>query len=62
MNVLFRYILREVLVSSLIGAVLFTFVLFLNQIGPVMELLVRASVSPAEVGRLFVLTLPQSLP
>ncbi len=62
MNVLFRYILREILVSSLIGAVLFTFVLFLKGIGPVMELLVRASVSPAEVGRLFVLTLPQSLP
>lgn len=62
MNLLFRYILREILVSSLIGAVLFTFVLFLSQIGPVMELLVRASVSPSEVGRLFLLTLPQSLP
>jgi LPS export ABC transporter permease LptG/LPS export ABC transporter permease LptF len=61
-NLLFRYILREILVSSLIGAVLFTFVLFLSQIGPVMELLVRASVSPGEVGRLFLLTLPQSLP
>src|SRR5690606_31881002 len=44
------------------GAVLFTFVLFLNNIGTVMELLIRASVSPAEVGRLFLLTLPQSLP
>lgn len=62
MTLLFRYVLREILIGSLIGAVLFTFVLFLNQIGTVMELLVRASVSPAEVGRLFLLTLPQSLP
>lgn len=62
MTLLFRYVLREILIGSLIGAVLFTFILFLNQIGTVMELLVRASVSPAEVGRLFLLTLPQSLP
>ncbi len=62
MTLLFRYVLREILIGSLIGAVLFTFVLFLNQIGTVMELLVRASVSPSEVGRLFLLTLPQSLP
>jgi len=61
-TLLFRYVLREILIGSLIGAILFTFVLFLNQIGTVMELLVRASVSPAEVGHLFLLTLPQSLP
>ena len=62
MTLLFRYVLREILIGSLIGAVLFTFVLFLNQIGTVMELLVRASVSPSQIGRLFLLTLPQSLP
>ncbi len=52
----------EVLGSSLLGAALFTFVLFLQRVGPVMELLVRASVSSEQVGYLFLLTVPQSLP
>ncbi len=62
MSILSRYIFREVFVSSLIGGALFTFVLFIRSVGPVMELLVRSSVEPADVGRLFLLTLPQSLP
>ena len=41
--ILFRYILREVVVSSLIGTLLFTFVLFLKSVGLLMELLIRPS-------------------
>ena len=59
---LFRYVFWEVLGSSLLGAALFTFVLFLQRVGPVMELLVRAAVSSEEVGYLFLMTVPQSLP
>ena len=62
MSILSRYIFREVLVSSLIGGALFTFVLFIQTIGPVMELLVRSSVDSADVGRLFLLNVPRSLP
>lgn len=62
MSILFRYVFREVLFSSLLGAALFTFTLFLNRVGPVMELLVRASVDSKQAGYLFLLTLPQSLP
>ncbi len=62
MGILFRYVFREVLASSLLGATLFTFVLFLQRVGPVMELLVRATVSSKQVGYLFLLTIPQSLP
>ena len=62
MSILFRYVFREVLAASLIGGVLFTFVLFIRSVGPVMELLVRSSADTSEVGRLFLLTIPESLP
>lgn len=62
MSILFRYVFREVVTASLIGGALFTFVLFVQAIGPVMELLVRATAEPGEVGRLFLLTIPKSLP
>jgi len=61
-SILFRYVFREVVTASLIGGALFTFVLFVQTVGPVMELLVRATAEPGEVGRLFLLTIPQSLP
>lgn len=62
MSLLFRYVFREVAVSSLIGAVLFTFVLYLQWIGDVMDLLVRADIPARDVGYLFALTLPLPLP
>ena len=62
MSLLFRYVFREVAVSSLIGAVLFTFVLYLQKIGDVMDLLVRADIPARDVGYLFLLTLPLPLP
>jgi LPS export ABC transporter permease LptG/LPS export ABC transporter permease LptF len=61
-SLLFRYVFREVAVSSLIGAVLFTFVLYLQKVGDVMELLVRADIAARDVGYLFLLTLPFPLP
>ena len=62
MIILFRYIFREIAASSLVGVLLFSFVLFLQRIGEVMALLVRADVAGSEVGRLVLLTLPIPLP
>ena len=62
MGILFRYVFREVVITSLIGTLLFTLVLFLQAVGPVMELLVGPGVAAADVLRLFALTIPQSFP
>ncbi len=61
MRILFRYILREVVVSSLIGTLLFTFVLFLKAVGPLIELLIRPSGSTSDVVQLFLLAVVQTL-
>lgn len=61
MRILFRYILREVVVSSLIGTLLFTFVLFLKAVGPLIELLIRPSGSASDVVQLFLLAVVQTL-
>ena len=61
MGILSRYILREIALSTLIGTLLFTFVLFLQSIGRVMELLIGPNSSTAEVLYLFVLTIPRTL-
>lgn len=61
MGILFRYILREVLITSLIGTLLFTFVLFLRLIDPLMELLVRPGASSGQVFYLLALTLPEAV-
>ena len=60
-GILFRYVFREIFVSTVIGAVLFTFVLFLRAIGPVMELLIGPHVSIQQVAYLFVLKIPATL-
>jgi len=60
-RILFRYILREVVVSSLIGTLLFTFVLFLKAVGPLIELLIRPSGSASDVVQLFLLAVVQTL-
>ena len=53
MGILSRYILREIALATLIGTLLFTFVLFLQSIGEVMELLVGPNASTKEVLYLF---------
>jgi LPS export ABC transporter permease LptG/LPS export ABC transporter permease LptF len=58
-RILFRYVFREVLVSALIGAGVFTFVLFLPSVGQVMELLIRPSAASGDILYLFGLMAPQ---
>lgn len=62
MTILFRYVFREIAASSLVGVLLFSFVLFLQRLGEVMALLVRSNVPAEEVGRLVLLNLPLPLP
>ncbi|MCY4189474.1 MAG: LptF/LptG family permease [Bryobacterales bacterium] len=62
MRILDRHVFREVAGASLIGTALFTLVLFLQQVEPVMELLVGHKVPAGAMAHLLALTLPQSLP
>ncbi|MCE5308046.1 MAG: LptF/LptG family permease, partial [Acidobacteriales bacterium] len=61
MGILTRKVLREVFASALLGSLLFTFVLFLQRVGKLFELLVRSSASTSTVGYLFALVLPFTL-
>ncbi len=58
MSILTRYILREVLAHSLLGVVVFTFVLFMRDVGRILELVVRNSAPLPSVAEVFFLTLP----
>jgi LPS export ABC transporter permease LptF/LPS export ABC transporter permease LptG len=53
-----RYILKEVLWHGLIGASVFTFVIFMRQVTPILELVVRNSAPVPSVAQLLFLTLP----
>jgi LPS export ABC transporter permease LptG/LPS export ABC transporter permease LptF len=55
-----RYILSEVLSHALIGGALFTFVLFMPNLGPILELVVRNSASPSNIVEIFLYTLPNT--
>ena len=61
MSILARAVFCEVLSGAVLGTVLFTFVLFLQRIGRLFELLVRSSAPVETVGYLFVLVLPPTL-
>jgi LPS export ABC transporter permease LptG/LPS export ABC transporter permease LptF len=61
MSILSRTIFREVASSALLGAVLWTFVLFLQRVGRLFEILVRSSASFRTVGELFALATPFTL-
>ncbi len=61
MGLLFRAIFREVAKSAIFGATLFTFVLFLQRVGKLFEILVRSSAPLATVAHLFVLAIPFTL-
>jgi len=58
MGLLFRSIFREVASSAILGAILFTFVLFLQRVGKLFEILVRSTAPPATVAHLFALAIP----
>ena len=61
MRILTRYILREVTSHALLGGVLFTFVLFMRDLGQILELVVRDSASLTDVLRIIVYILPNVL-
>jgi LPS export ABC transporter permease LptG/LPS export ABC transporter permease LptF len=61
MRILTRYILREVTGYALLGGVLFTFILFIRYLLPLMELFVRGIATPAAIVRLVLLLLPNFL-
>ena len=61
MRIITRYILREVTSHALIGGVIFTFVLFMRDLGRILELVVRDSASLADVLRIFAFLLPNFL-
>jgi LPS export ABC transporter permease LptG/LPS export ABC transporter permease LptF len=56
-----RYILREVLGYALLGGVLFTFILFMRYLLPLLELAVRGVASPLDLLRLIGYLLPNFL-
>lgn len=58
MGILSRSIFREVMASSVLGTILFTFVLFLQRVSKLFETLVRSSAPPATVAQLFGLAVP----
>jgi len=57
-----RYVLREILTSSLLGTALATFVIFLDKADALFKLLVGTSPPPATVATLLMLALPPVLP
>lgn len=61
MRILTRYILREIVSHALLGGALFTFVLFMRDLGHILELAVRGSASIQDVMRVFAYTLPSTL-
>src|SRR3984885_350472 len=61
MGLLFRAIFREGTKNAIFGAALFTFVLFLQRIGKLFEILVRSSAPPSTVAHLFALAIPFTL-
>jgi LPS export ABC transporter permease LptG/LPS export ABC transporter permease LptF len=60
-RILTRYILREVLWHALIGTALFTFVIFMRDVGRILELVVRNSAPLPSVAEIFLFTVPQAL-
>ena len=61
-RLLFRYIFREILTSSLLGTFLATCVVFLQKVDRLFEVLVASSPGPETILRLFALTIPPVLP
>lgn len=61
MRIFTRYILREVVGYALLGGVLFTFILFMRYLLPLLELAVRGVASPLDLLRLIGYLLPTFL-
>ena len=61
MRILTRYILGEVISHALIGAAVFTFVLFTRDLGHILELVVRNSAPLPSIAEIFFFTVPVAL-
>ncbi|MBN9617383.1 MAG: LPS export ABC transporter permease LptF [Acidobacteriales bacterium 59-55] len=61
MRIFTRYILREVTSYALLGGALFTFVLFMRDLGRILELVVRESATLGQVVLVFAYTLPSAI-
>ena len=60
MRIFTRYILSEVVSHALLGGVLFTFVIFMRDLGRILDLVVRESASLSSVAKIFLFTLPNT--
>ncbi len=58
MRILTRYILKEVSSHALLGVALFTFIIFMRDLGRLLELIVRNSAPLPSVAEIFLFTLP----
>jgi len=61
MRILTRYILSEVSSHALLGLLVFTFVIFVRQLGTLLELVVRHNVPLRDMATLFLLPVPSIL-
>jgi LPS export ABC transporter permease LptF/LPS export ABC transporter permease LptG len=61
MRILTRYILSEIFSHSLLGLLVFTFVIFIRQLGNLLELVVRHNVPLRDMATLFLLPVPSIL-
>src|SRR5215470_16699885 len=61
MRILTRYILSEVVAHAVIGALVFTFVLFTRDLGRILELVVRNSAPLPSIAEIFFFTVPVAL-
>jgi LPS export ABC transporter permease LptF/LPS export ABC transporter permease LptG len=61
MRILTRYILKETFSHSLLGLLVFTFVVFIGQLGKLLELLVRHNIPLPDMATLFLLPVPSIL-
>jgi LPS export ABC transporter permease LptG/LPS export ABC transporter permease LptF len=58
MRIISRAIFREVLSPTLLGLLVFTFILFIRDMGKLLEMVVSSTASPALIGKLCLLLLP----
>jgi LPS export ABC transporter permease LptG/LPS export ABC transporter permease LptF len=59
-RILTRYILGEILSHTLIGCVIFTFILFMRDLNHILEMVVRNSSTWADVFEVFLFTMPNT--
>src|ERR1700735_1442476 len=62
MRIITRYILREVTSHALLGGALFTFIIFMRDLGRILEFVVRDSATAGDVTRIILFTLPNARP